>query len=65
LDYELFWGDAHVNVHPEHMSGLARTFAAAREHLNVFPIAFYPFLWLDQSGLKVESVGQRPKYDAL
>lgn len=65
MDYELFWGDAHVNVHPEHMSGLARTFAAAREHLHVFPIAFYPFLWLDQSGLKVESVGQRSGYDAL
>jgi len=65
LDHKLFWGDAHVNVHPEHMGDLARTFSAAREHLDVFPIAFYPFLWFDRSGLKVESVGHREEYDPL
>ena len=65
MGYELFWGDAHVNVHPEHMSGLDRTFSAAREHLDIFPIAFYPFVWLDRNGLKVESVGHRDEFDPL
>ncbi len=65
MDCELFWGDAHVNVHPEHIEGLDRTFSAARQHLDVFPIAFYPFVWFDQNGLRVESVRHRDEFDPL
>lgn len=62
MEYQLFWGDSHANIHPHHMPKLDDAFTAARDHLDFFPIAYYPFVIDDIKGMRVESVGQRPQF---
>jgi len=59
---ELFWGDAHVNIHPEHFDVLQDTFDAAREVHDFWPIAYYPFLCEDIGGFLQETERQRPEF---
>ena len=68
---QLFWGDAHTNLHGKdvrHALGLTqerlkRTLEAARQHLDFFPIAYYPFVWYEKKGLINESCGPRDQFD--
>lgn len=67
--FGLFWGDAHTNIHgkdPNHppltRERLRRTMEAAEEHLDFFPIAYYPFEWYHRKGLIIESLGQRERF---
>jgi len=61
-DCPLYWGDFHVNLHPEHMDRLDECFAAARDVLDFFPLAYYPFEWREIGGFRQESAGQRPLF---
>ncbi len=59
-ELQLCWGDMHLNFHHDQMSMIDRTFAAARSHLDFFPIAYYPFSsYKTPEGFAVETVGQR------
>ena len=70
-DLKLFWGDAHTNVHGEDpflgipkltRKRLRRIMRAAKEHLDFFPIAYYPFEWYTKNGLANESCGHRDRF---
>jgi len=41
-EYQLFWGDAHTNLHSRHLEGLETTLRYAQELLDFWPIAYYP-----------------------
>ncbi len=60
--YSLFWGDSHMNLHPNQIDRIDESFEEARRGLDFFPIAYYPFVRDDVKGLAVESVGQREKF---
>ena len=53
----LFWGDAHSNLHSKHFGQLADSFAAARDLLDFWPIAYYPFLVEDLNGFSQAAAG--------
>lgn len=63
MPFHLFWGDAHLNIRRRDASHFEEIFRAARENLDVLPIAYYPmdFYTLDP-GLRVESWHNRPEY---
>ncbi|MCD6465250.1 DUF3604 domain-containing protein [Candidatus Bathyarchaeota archaeon] len=68
--YSIFWGDTHTNVHGEDMyyppltmERLRRIINAAREHLDFFAIAYYPFIWYSINGLIIESYKHRKRFD--
>lgn len=59
----VYWGDSHLNLHPEHEARFDEAFAEASEHLDFLPLAYYPFDWdTTPTGLRVESTGNRPQY---
>ena len=59
----VYWGDSHLNLHPEQSARFDEAFAEARNHLDFLPLAYYPFQWdVSASGLRVESTGNRPQY---
>lgn len=58
----LYWGDAHSNLHAKHFGGLGESFAAARDLLDFWPIAYYPFLVEDLNGFSQETTRQRPLF---
>ena len=63
----LYWGDSHTNLHGEwgHIAILDRTMKAARQGLDFFPIAYYPFLHFEPfkgKGLSIESCGPRKEF---
>jgi len=67
--YRLFWGDSHTNVHgkdlrfpPLTRKRLEKIMKAARNHLDFFPIAYYPFEWYSKNGLLIESCGYRDHF---
>jgi len=48
----------HLNLHGRQMQMIEETFAAAREHLDFFPIAYYPYEFEPVArGLKSETIG--------
>lgn len=53
-DYKRFWGDSHTNIHHKHMGNLARCLTWAREMLDFWPIAYYPFHMGPVKGFDVE-----------
>ena len=64
MQYNIYWGDMHCNIHREHMHTLEKTFEAARENLDFFPIAYYPSDFYEtMEGLRVESVGTRETFE--
>ena len=67
--FRLFWGDSHTNVHgkdlrfpPLTMKRLEKIMKAAEDHLDFFPIAYYPFEWYFKNGLLIESCGHRDRF---
>jgi len=69
--FKLFWGDSHTNIHGEDSvfksppltrDRLKRIMEAAKEHLDFFPVAYYPFEWDCKKGFFIESVGQRKRF---
>jgi len=67
--YQLFWGDSHTNVHgkdlrfpPLTRKRLKKIIEAAENHLDFFPIAYYPFEWYSKNGLIIESWGHRDRF---
>ncbi len=58
----LYWGDAHTNLHSRHFDRLDDSFAAARDLLDFWPVAYYPFLIEDLGGFTQETEGQRPLF---
>ena len=57
--HQLYWGDMHLNLHPDQVSMIDRTYAAGRSHLNFFAIAYYPFKsYKSPHGLSLETEGQ-------
>jgi hypothetical protein len=64
MQLNTYWGDMHCNIHREHMPDLMRTFDAAREALDFFPIAYYPGdFYQTMEGLRVESVGTKDTFE--
>jgi len=68
--YRIFWGDMHTNVHgkdiyfpPLTVGRLRRIMLAAKEHLDFFAIAYYPFEWYINNGLIIESCEHRKRFD--
>lgn len=70
-EYSLFWGDSHTNIHgkdpvwpapPITKRRLIRIMKAAMEHLDFFPIAYYPFEWYSMKGFLIESCGPRDRF---
>ena len=56
---QLYWGDMHLNLHSHQVPMIDRTYAAARSHLDFFPIAYYPFnSYKSPEGLGLETEGQ-------
>lgn len=54
----VYWGDMHLNLHHRDVSRIDAVFAAAREQLDFFPIAYYPYDYHElPQGLRVESIG--------
>jgi len=54
----VYWGDMHLNLHHRDVSRIDAVFAAAREHLDFFPIAYYPYDYRElPQRLKSESIG--------
>jgi len=52
------WGDMHLNLHGRQMEMIEETFAAAKENLDFFPIAYYPYDFeLVGKELKSETIG--------
>ncbi len=63
MQLNTYWGDMHCNIHREHMHTLEKTFDAAKEALDFFPIAYYPADFYEtMEGLRVESVGPRTTF---
>ncbi len=60
--YSLFWGDSHMNLHPDQMDLVDEGFEEARRRLDFYPIAYYPFVRDDVKGLKIESVRQKARF---
>jgi hypothetical protein len=64
MQFTTYWGDMHCNIHRKHMHDLEKTFEAAREVLDFFPIAYYPADFYEtMEGLRVESVGTRATFE--
>jgi len=68
-EFRLFWGDSHTNVHGEDVEfpaltrkRLRRTMMAASEHLDFFPIAYYPFESYYDKGFRIHSYGSRDRF---
>ncbi len=59
---KLYWGDAHTNIRPYHVDRLQESFAAARELLDFWPIAYYAFELDRVNGARQETVRQRPQF---
>ncbi len=66
MEGNIYFGDAHMNIHTGPMMAQAEDiFREARGHLDFFPVAYYPFKFYTMpQGLRVESIGHRPEYDA-
>ena len=58
----LYWGDAHTNLRPFHEDIFQDAFDAARDLLDFWLIAYYPFVWEDFGGYNQESTRQRPVF---
>jgi hypothetical protein len=56
----LYWGDFHCHLEDVERADLY--LEEARRNLDVYPVLCYPFAKLDQKGLRVESVRQRPEF---
>ena len=64
MQYNIYWGDMHCNIHRRHMRNLERTFEATQEALDFFPIAYYPADFYEMmEGLRVESQGPRESFE--
>lgn len=62
MKYNLYWGDMHTNIHPYQMNILEDTYKEARNWLDFFAIAYYPFLRYTKKGLSIESCGCRKRF---
>ena len=63
MNYQLFWGDSHLNLHSRHRPRLEECFKAARAHLDFLPIAYYPMdFYTTKEGLRVESWHNRGQF---
>ena len=49
-----YWGDFHNNIHHSLLARIDEIFAAAREHLDFLPIAYYPWEGGLLEGMRVE-----------
>ena len=59
-DYQLFWGDFHT--HFDDVDRGDAILADARENVDFCAVLCYPFVWDRKSGLRMESVQQRPEF---
>lgn len=58
MSEQVYWGDMHLNLHHPDVSRIDAVFVAARENLDFFPIAYYPYDYHElPQGLKSESIG--------
>jgi hypothetical protein len=58
VEQQVYWGDMHLNLHHPDVARIEEVFAAAREQLDFFPIAYYPYDYESlPQGLKSESIG--------
>ena len=59
-DHTLLWGDFHS--HFVDLDGGDAVLADARENIDFCAVLAYPFVWDEKSGLRVESVRNRPEF---
>jgi hypothetical protein len=58
MPQQVYWGDMHLNLHHPDVSRIDAVFTAARDQLDFFPIAYYPYDYQQlPQGLKSESIG--------
>jgi len=60
-DYNVYWGDSHLNIRVHQMEECEKGFEQARAHLDFFPVAYYPFAYEDTE-LRIETVRNRPEF---
>ena len=41
--YQKYWADMHSNIHPQQMKDLPRWYQTAKDLLDFWPIAYYPY----------------------
>ena len=66
-----YWGDFHTNIIGYHtreerekvLADAERIFQDARENLDFFPIAYYPFYYYFKNGFLLESARHEPDFD--
>lgn len=59
-DYKLLWSDLHTNLHHHQMEELESWYNHAKEIIDFWPIAYYPFyMRKDKSGLGVEDIYEK------
>lgn len=56
-NYKIYWADLHSNLHHEQMHDLEKWYEQAKELMDFWPIAYYPYtMRKDDSGLAVEDI---------
>ncbi|MFW6309286.1 MAG: DUF3604 domain-containing protein [bacterium] len=63
MGYNLYWGDSHTNIHTDHMDTIDKTYDFAREILDFFPVAYYPFYYYEKDGLGIETCSHKKEFD--
>lgn len=61
--YQLFWGDAHTNLHTEHLSSVENLFHHAIKLIDFWPIAYYPLDFQLYNGFPVENWIEKEKIE--
>lgn len=63
--YKILWTDMHSNIHHEGMSDLSKWFEHAKNMLDFWPIAYYPYFMRKRaSGMGVEDIHDIDKVKA-
>ena len=65
MTYHKYWADMHSNIHSHQMKDLEKWFQAARDLLDFWPVAYYPYhMSKTETGLPVEDLIDRKSMDA-
>lgn len=65
MTYKKYWADMHSNIHSHQMKDLGKWYRAAKELVDFWPIAYYPYhMSKTDTGLPVEDLIDRKNMDA-
>ena len=62
--YQKYWADMHSNIHPQQMKDLPRWYQTAKDLLDFWPIAYYPYqMTKTETGMPVEDLIEKNKME--